>query len=681
MIPQKCLMKSSASPAFLVPTYVALPTWTTVGFMPVVMNDTGLVIPYAIKAGLGEYARNQMLIIRNRLTSLPLNQLFTFNFPKMQSAIPNPTTDGGRNEHLVRPICMESDVKSDELFKLRQRITLSHRCRGQQRLHVPAHQFEQQRLTHRLAQLQMPNIPRLFRLNRFWRAQPGALPRLQPFWARRASASTACANTRMKILRPPNDCRNSCQRCTPACCSATTTNGAAQPKQASPIFYTRDEMVTEDVIFAATARNGLDDHRDNYHAFQDRLCAADQLPHTSRERLIILSAGADVAFLEVEASLTGRRWVGPGVERTELPQAVCQVLARRGVVPEDAEAFLAPALRDLLPDPRSLKDMEVAATRFLAAAGPFGAAAPAPRYVFADMKILFAKRQHEHRRTAPPPLTWLPQAGSYWLENQRPGNLTRLFGSRNKAVFFAHSFLSIQKFKTIKGGDHHANASNLSPQAAPQRHPVQRSCRARQLVETSRRHTPALWQTCQRRGMTYQGIVTGMKMNWLGRMLAQGARLIGAPLPYDPSCVDQPAVVVVTEDIAGNGQFWIRQYGRKSGFPQVVHSSKRFAGPTGLEEYIGFGIGMALKVEVAPAALMFKSDHYFLSLFGRRFRIPRILSPVALVIGHHDLGDGAFRFSMRLHAGAFGEVLSQDAVFQDAKRHGDLGFRQPLRAV
>ncbi|MGB3243184.1 MAG: single-stranded-DNA-specific exonuclease RecJ [Sulfitobacter sp.] len=82
-----------------------------------------------------------------------------------------------------------------------------------------------------------------------------------------------------------------------------------------------------------------------------------------------------MGFLGVETSLTGRRWVGPGIEveratellvqRSGLPQAVCQVLARRGVPCEEAEAFLAPALRDLLPDPRGLKDMEKAATRFL----------------------------------------------------------------------------------------------------------------------------------------------------------------------------------------------------------------------------------------------------------------------------------------------------------------------------
>ena len=84
-----------------------------------------------------------------------------------------------------------------------------------------------------------------------------------------------------------------------------------------------------------------------------------------------------MSFLGVDASLTGRRWVGPGVEveratevlvqQTSLPLALCQVLARRGVAAEEAEAFLAPSLRDLLPDPRSLRDMEKAATRFLSA--------------------------------------------------------------------------------------------------------------------------------------------------------------------------------------------------------------------------------------------------------------------------------------------------------------------------
>ncbi len=84
-----------------------------------------------------------------------------------------------------------------------------------------------------------------------------------------------------------------------------------------------------------------------------------------------------MAFLGVENSLTGRRWTGPSVEAdraaeamaqaTGLPRPVCQVLARRGVPVEEAEPFLTPQLRDLLPDPRALKDMEAAAARFVEA--------------------------------------------------------------------------------------------------------------------------------------------------------------------------------------------------------------------------------------------------------------------------------------------------------------------------
>lgn len=166
--------------------------------------------------------------------------------------------------------------------------------------------------------------------------------------------------------------------------------------------------------------------------------------------------------------------------------------------------------------------------------------------------------------------------------------------------------------------------------------------------------------------VVYQGRVTTMRMNVAGWLLAQAARCIGAPLPYDRGCINQPAVVVVTEDAASDGQFWIRQYGRAAGFPQVVHSSKRFAGPTGLEEYIGCGIGMALRVSATDDALLFKSDHYFVHLLGRRVRLPRLLSPGALEVGHRDLGGGAFVFSLALRHRLFGEMISQDALFEEA---------------
>lgn len=83
------------------------------------------------------------------------------------------------------------------------------------------------------------------------------------------------------------------------------------------------------------------------------------------------------AFLNVETSLLGRRWVGPSPEQdrlaeamaqtTRLPLALCHTLAKRGVSPPDAAAYLAPSLRDLLPDPLTLRDMGKAAARFITA--------------------------------------------------------------------------------------------------------------------------------------------------------------------------------------------------------------------------------------------------------------------------------------------------------------------------
>ncbi|MEW2917276.1 single-stranded-DNA-specific exonuclease RecJ [Ruegeria sp. ANG10] len=84
-----------------------------------------------------------------------------------------------------------------------------------------------------------------------------------------------------------------------------------------------------------------------------------------------------MSYLGVEQSLSGRRWVGPApdveraaemlIQQAGLPRAVCQVLARRGVSAMEASGFLEPKLKELLPDPRDMKDMEKAATRFLSA--------------------------------------------------------------------------------------------------------------------------------------------------------------------------------------------------------------------------------------------------------------------------------------------------------------------------
>ena len=74
----------------------------------------------------------------------------------------------------------------------------------------------------------------------------------------------------------------------------------------------------------------------------------------------------DRAFLDVDLSLTGRRWIGPSGETirqaeaiqqaTGLAEPTARILAARGVQPSDAEAFLSPKLRDLQPAAERLND-------------------------------------------------------------------------------------------------------------------------------------------------------------------------------------------------------------------------------------------------------------------------------------------------------------------------------------
>ena len=164
--------------------------------------------------------------------------------------------------------------------------------------------------------------------------------------------------------------------------------------------------------------------------------------------------------------------------------------------------------------------------------------------------------------------------------------------------------------------------------------------------------------------VTYVGEITESRRTRAGQALAQLCRPIGAPLPlYDDLGV--AAVVTVTEDGRTGGQFWTRMYNQAHGFPQVIHSSKRFAGPTGLEEYLGWGFGIALTVSADETALHFHSGHYFLALGPARLRLPAWLAPGALTISHIDQGDGGFAFVLDLRHPLLGQMLRQVGVFRE----------------
>ncbi|MEM7302016.1 MAG: single-stranded-DNA-specific exonuclease RecJ [Pseudomonadota bacterium] len=79
-------------------------------------------------------------------------------------------------------------------------------------------------------------------------------------------------------------------------------------------------------------------------------------------------------FFGVEQSLRGQRWVerlAPRqrmaaeaiAQKADVPELIARVLAARGVEEDEAEAFLQPKLRDLMPDPSTLTDMDRASDR------------------------------------------------------------------------------------------------------------------------------------------------------------------------------------------------------------------------------------------------------------------------------------------------------------------------------
>jgi hypothetical protein len=180
----------------------------------------------------------------------------------------------------------------------------------------------------------------------------------------------------------------------------------------------------------------------------------------------------------------------------------------------------------------------------------------------------------------------------------------------------------------------------------------------------------AVWRRFSKRladgaTMVYIGEVEEVRCSRTGWWLAQAVRAIGGPLSlaYERGA---PITVSVTEDAASGGQTWTRISGRASGFPQAIHSCKRFAGPTGLEEYVGFGVSMALTISVVDEAMRFSSAFYSFQLGRLRLPLPQWLTPGDLTVTHRDLGEGHFRFTLDLVHPRFGRLIHQSAVFREA---------------
>lgn len=114
-----------------------------------------------------------------------------------------------------------------------------------------------------------------------------------------------------------------------------------------------------------------------------RLLRAGNVTETPLDRpeisaYLVAMAEPRAPFLDVDRSVTGRLWadrldpvttrIAQAIsQRTELSEILSRILAARGVGIEAAEQFLSPTIRDLMPDPSSLTDMDALADRLASA--------------------------------------------------------------------------------------------------------------------------------------------------------------------------------------------------------------------------------------------------------------------------------------------------------------------------
>jgi Domain of unknown function (DUF4166) len=172
----------------------------------------------------------------------------------------------------------------------------------------------------------------------------------------------------------------------------------------------------------------------------------------------------------------------------------------------------------------------------------------------------------------------------------------------------------------------------------------------------------------------YSGRVLTTHLSFLGQILAYLLVPFGAPLPLHETVGGEAAIVAVTADTSSKGQgaqVWSRQYSRSGGFPQTIYSTKRFAGPTGLEERLGPGlgeaIGMSLSLSSDDKALHFISQRYFLWLFGIRIWLPKWLEPGQMVVSHEIVNATQFIFRLKLTHPLFGVLVEQACLFHDTQ--------------
>ena len=166
----------------------------------------------------------------------------------------------------------------------------------------------------------------------------------------------------------------------------------------------------------------------------------------------------------------------------------------------------------------------------------------------------------------------------------------------------------------------------------------------------------------------YVGVFEEVSASRLGKLFAWAARLFGTPVA--PRTGKNVEATVRVSPVPG-GTAWDRCYCWGDGAKTWVRSIKVIEGGARLVENLSAHLCMPLRVFEKDGVLHFRSTDYCLELFqirGRfvRLALPRWLTPGVTEVEHRDLGDGWFRFTLRVQHVRWGLLYFQTGRFRAA---------------
>jgi len=160
----------------------------------------------------------------------------------------------------------------------------------------------------------------------------------------------------------------------------------------------------------------------------------------------------------------------------------------------------------------------------------------------------------------------------------------------------------------------------------------------------------------------YAGVMERVDLSIMGWLFAQVCRLIGTPLAtYRGKNVSMQIELVWDRKLSGVAWNRIYRFGPRRVF--TVRSTKSQARNGELVEHIVCGFSMLLRLSENGGNLIFTSIAYQLSIAGRTFRIPALLTPGITTVTHEQIEGDRFRFSLAVDRPFLGRTIFQEGEF------------------